>query len=193
MPTLVARIALTGTKEEISPARRAVVDEIRAWGVTLDDETAEVIRLIASELITNALVYGEGPVSIGLYHRPGSLVMDVLDGNPCPPLMRCAGAEDESGRGLALVEFFAAKSGWEPVERGKRVWAEIPLPLQTPVAPAAVDLADIEPGTSPRTRSATPAVSASARMAIQRSRFVSSRKPRRFSGGWAQADQRAEW
>jgi len=54
MPTLVTRIVLAGTEEKVSPARRSVVEKVRAWGVPLEDETADAIRLVASELITNA-------------------------------------------------------------------------------------------------------------------------------------------
>ncbi|NEC92369.1 ATP-binding protein [Streptomyces sp. SID12501] len=138
MPTLVTRIVLAGTEGEVSPARRAVVDQVRAWGVPLDDETADTIRLVASELITNGVVHGEGPVTVVLYHRPGSLVIEVLDGNPGAPTLRCAQAEDESGRGVALVDFLAVRSGWEPVGRGKRVWAQLVIPKPAPAVRAAV-------------------------------------------------------
>ncbi|GAU65237.1 hypothetical protein SSP35_01_05750 [Streptomyces sp. NBRC 110611] len=138
MPTLVARIALAGAKEEVSAARRKVVDQVRAWGVPLDDETTDVIRLIASELITNAVVHGQGAVTIWLYHRPGRLVIEVLDINANAPLMSCAGETDEGGRGLALVDFFAVRSGWQPVEDGKRVWAEVAIPRPVPSMRVAV-------------------------------------------------------
>ncbi|MFJ6665573.1 ATP-binding protein [Streptomyces sp. NPDC091383] len=85
MPTLVHRFVLAGEEREVSLARRTVVDKVRAWGVPLDDETADAIRLVASELISNAVVHGEGPDTVTLYHRPGRMVIDVLDANPgCP-------------------------------------------------------------------------------------------------------------
>jgi anti-sigma regulatory factor (Ser/Thr protein kinase) len=136
MSTLVARIVLTGTEDEVSPARRAVVEKVRVWGVPLDDETADVIRLVASELITNAVVHGEGSVTVGLYHRPGCVVIDVLDGSPQVPQVSTAGDGDESGRGMALVGFLAARSGREPTARGKRVWAEIVIPEPLPAVHA---------------------------------------------------------
>lgn len=138
MPTLVARIALTCTPAEVAPARRAVVERVRAWGVPLNDEAVDTIGLVASELITNAVVHGRGPVSVALYHRPGHLIIDVLDGNRAVPLVGAAGHEDEGGRGVALVCQLAERSGWELTELGKRVWAEIALPKQAPVIRAAV-------------------------------------------------------
>ncbi|HEY8986564.1 MAG TPA: ATP-binding protein [Streptomyces sp.] len=100
MPTLVHRFVLAGGEREVSLARRKVVDKVCTWGVSLDDETADAIRLIASELIANAVVHGEGPVTVALYHRSGRLVIDVLDGNPVAPQTSCAQADDENGRGL---------------------------------------------------------------------------------------------
>uniref|UniRef100_A0AAU1U577 ATP-binding protein n=1 Tax=Streptomyces sp. NBC_00119 TaxID=2975659 RepID=A0AAU1U577_9ACTN len=110
---------------------------MRAWGVHLDAETADAIRLVVSELITNAVLHGEGPITVELCHRPGSLVIGVLDSNPGVPEASCPDAEAESGRGLGLVGFLAVQSGWEPVERGKRVWAEIALPKSAPATRAA--------------------------------------------------------
>ncbi|GHB80979.1 hypothetical protein GCM10010397_59790 [Streptomyces spinoverrucosus] len=104
----------------------------------LDDETADAIRLVASELITNAVVHGEGLVTVALYHRPGRLVIDVLDENPAAPQVSCALADDESGRGLVLVELLASRCAWEPVGQGKRVWAEIALPKAATAIRAAV-------------------------------------------------------
>lgn len=138
MPTLVHRFVLAGGEREVSLARRKVVDKVCTWGVPLDDETADAIRLIASELIANAVVHGEGPVTVALYHRSGRLVIDVLDGNPAAPQTSYAQAEDESGRGLTLVELLASRCGWEPAGRGKRVWAEIKLPEAAPAVRAAV-------------------------------------------------------
>ncbi|MFE4756577.1 ATP-binding protein [Streptomyces mirabilis] len=138
MPTLVHRFVLAGEEREVSLARRKVVDKVRAWGVPLNDDTADAIRLVASELITNAVVHGEGPVTVALYHRPGRLVIDVLDDNPAAPQASCAQVDDESGRGLELVELLASRCAWEPVGQGKRVWAEIAIPKAAPAIRAAV-------------------------------------------------------
>jgi anti-sigma regulatory factor (Ser/Thr protein kinase) len=138
MPTLVHRFVLAGAKREVPLVRRKVVDRVRMWGVAMDDETADAIRLVASELITNAVVHGEGPVTVALYHRPGRLVIEVLDGNPSAPQRSCAQSDDESGRGLALVGLLASRCAWEPSGCGKRVWAEIALPLAAPAVRGAV-------------------------------------------------------
>ncbi|MFI1964619.1 ATP-binding protein [Streptomyces pathocidini] len=138
MSTLVHRFVLASEEREVSLARRKVVDKVRAWGVPLNDDTADAIRLVASELITNAVIHGEGPVTVALYHRPGRLVIDVLDDDPAAPQASCAQSDDESGRGLALVELLASRCAWEPAGQGKRVWAEITLPKAAPAIRAAV-------------------------------------------------------
>ena len=138
MPTLIHRFALAGEEWEVPLARCKVVDKVRTWGVPLNDETADAIRLVASELITNAVVHGEGPVTVTLYHRTDRLVIDVVDCNSAAPLTSCARSGDESGRGLALVELLASHYAWEPAGRGKRVRAEITLPTAAPAIRAAV-------------------------------------------------------
>lgn len=138
MATLVTRLVFAGKEEEVPRARRAVLDRVRAWGVPLDDETVDAVRLVASELVTNAVVHGEGPVTVVLHHRPGRLVIEVLDKSPAMPRMGCAQAAEESGRGLELVNLLAARWGWEPCDSGKRVWAEIALRSSVPAVGAAV-------------------------------------------------------
>ncbi|WP_232626792.1 ATP-binding protein [Streptomyces alfalfae] len=115
-----------------------VVDKVRAWGVPLDDETADEISLVASELVTNAVIHGGGPVTVTLRHRPGNLVIDVLDGNTRAPRARYPDTEEEGGRGLILVGFLAVRSGWEPAAGGKHVWAEMELPKAAPAVRASV-------------------------------------------------------
>ncbi|MEW2622721.1 ATP-binding protein [Streptomyces sp. NPDC048106] len=154
MLTLVSHLALTGTKEEVSPARRRIVAKVREWGVPLDDETADAIRLVASELITNAMVHGSGPITVTLSHSSGSLVIDVLDTNSKVPKSGCLEAEDEGGRGLVLVDFLAARSGWKRVQGGKHVWAEIALPKSDPADEAAA-LSQFSGARSPSSRGRT--------------------------------------
>ncbi|MFE0135835.1 ATP-binding protein [Streptomyces sp. NPDC059037] len=86
--------------------------------------------------MTNAVVHSEGLVLVGLYYHPGEgrLLLVVHDGNCGPPRRQNATADDESGRGLALVDFFASRNGWEPTERGKKVWAEFDLPVPATTA-----------------------------------------------------------
>jgi len=138
MSTIVHRFVLAGTESDVLFARRKVIDQVHTWGVPMDDEKADAIRLAASELITNAVDHGKGPVTVTLYLRSGSLVIDVLDSNSSAPQMSWAQDEDESGRGLALVDLLALRCAWAPCEYGKHVWVEIELPMTAPAIRAAV-------------------------------------------------------
>ncbi|MDT9689483.1 ATP-binding protein [Streptomyces sp. P9(2023)] len=138
MPTLVTRFDITGTSSEVPAARRAIVEKTRAWGVPLDDDTACTVGVVASELVTNAVVHTTGAVTVSLYHQPGRLLIEVLDTSSDAPLAHEAGVGEEHGRGMELVGALAASTGWQHVERGKRVWAEIAVPKPPPLLRAAV-------------------------------------------------------
>ncbi|MFG2716896.1 ATP-binding protein [Streptomyces sp. NPDC048416] len=138
MPTLITRFAIAGVEEDVSPARRKVVESARTWGLPLDAETTDAIRLVASELISNAVIHGAGPITVVLYHGAGKLVIVVSDRDQTAPVASCPGAGDENGRGLTLVAHFALDFGWELLTHGKRVWAEIELPKPPPAIRAAV-------------------------------------------------------
>ncbi|MEV6841399.1 ATP-binding protein [Streptomyces sp. NPDC051133] len=137
MPTLVHRFVLAGIESEVPLARREIVDKVRAWGVPLNEDTTDAIRLAASELITNAVIHGAGPITVTLSNWPRRLGIEVLDGDPSVPRTRCAQADDENGRGLALVRLLAARCAWEPARPGKRVRAEMALPMAVEASPAA--------------------------------------------------------
>jgi hypothetical protein len=84
------------------------------------------------------LVHGVGPITVTLSDRPGRLVIDVLDSDPSVPRTERARADDVNGRGLALVRLLSTRCAWEPVGSGKRVWAEMALPVAVEASPAAV-------------------------------------------------------
>ncbi|MEU6502758.1 ATP-binding protein [Streptomyces californicus] len=128
MSALATRLVLVGKEEEVPFARRTIVERLRALEGSLDEETTDTIRLIVSELVSSAVVHGEGPVTITVLARPGGLLIDVRDGALDVPRMGNFGAENERGRGLALVCALSVRSGWEPFGCGKRVWAEVELP-----------------------------------------------------------------
>lgn len=129
-----ARILVPGDPSAVAFARDRILTYVRAWEVPLDEEIREGVRLVASELITNAVVHGGGFATVGLYYADGRLLLVVHDGNPGEARREYATGDDEAGRGLALVEFLATRSGWEPTARGKKVWAEFDVPTPMPTA-----------------------------------------------------------
>lgn len=119
-----ARIAVPGDPSAVAFARDRVITQIQAWGVRLGEEKRNAVKLVASELITNAVVHAGGFVTVGLYLSEDRLLLVVHDDNPEPPNRQNVAEDDEGGRGLALVDFLAARNGWEPTNNGKKVWAE---------------------------------------------------------------------
>ncbi|MFD9789500.1 ATP-binding protein [Streptomyces sp. NPDC059070] len=127
-----ARISVSTLPGQVAGVRDQVVRQVGAWGVPFDDDTEEIIRLVPSELVTNAVVHAGGEVTVALYHHPGHLVIDVLDDSPTPPIHRTAETWEECGRGLELVDALAVSTGWEPTKSGKSVWALLKVPASAP-------------------------------------------------------------
>jgi two-component sensor histidine kinase len=96
---------------------------------------AETAELVVSELVTNGLkasvptldAKAGRQVSLLLEANVrGSLVVQVWDGHPDPPVRREAGPDDESGRGLLIVDELCDNWGWywpDGGGGGKWVWA----------------------------------------------------------------------
>ncbi|PWI43956.1 histidine kinase [Streptomyces sp. ICBB 8177] len=107
----------------VAPARAACMRQLAAWGL---DDAAFAAELILSELITNAVRYGQPPITVRLL-RDRTLTCEVSDGAGTSPRVRRASALDEGGRGLFLVAQFAQRWGVRYTTNGKVVWSEQPL------------------------------------------------------------------
>ncbi|WP_128378546.1 ATP-binding protein [Streptomyces cavernae] len=140
--------------------RRILRASLTHWGRPDLVETAE---LLLSELATNALHYGTGPdIGVRFSLQGDHLKIDVNDGSPLRPEPRCAGPDDESGRGLLLVESLA--DAWGVSDDGTTTWFTLPLtegpsdmepaaatapvvreiPLDLPADPSATGLARVQ-------------------------------------------------
>ncbi|MHB9857228.1 SpoIIE family protein phosphatase [Streptomyces sp. YIM S03343] len=108
----------------VAEVRASVVARLSEWGL---DELAFTTELILSELVTNALRYGRGPISVRLL-RDRTLICEVTDASTTSPHLRYAASTDEGGRGLFLVAQLAERWGTRYMPGGKVIWAEQPLP-----------------------------------------------------------------
>ncbi|WP_380159641.1 ATP-binding protein [Kineococcus sp. R86509] len=80
-------------------------------------------ELLVSELITNGVRYGAAPLVMQLIcEGPAGLRISVSDAGPGEPAPRQAGIDDESGRGMTLVDVLSKEWGVEASEAGKTVW-----------------------------------------------------------------------
>src|SRR5215208_7978114 len=111
----------------------AAVSEARSWaaGVThglLDRDQAQSLRLIVSELVTNALRHGtEGErIDLAVTPKPEFLCVQVTDDGPgLAPRPRALESEEEGGFGLFFVEQLARRWGVTRENRRTRVWFEL--------------------------------------------------------------------
>jgi hypothetical protein len=97
-------------------------------------DTAEgAVKLVTSELVTNAVLYGEPPVSIRLACAEREIRVEVADGNDQKPVI----SGSHEGLGLLLVRKVANDWGTLGTTSGKIVWCAVPtgiLPLPVPRA-----------------------------------------------------------
>ncbi|MEU8716533.1 SpoIIE family protein phosphatase [Streptomyces sp. NPDC001414] len=113
------------------PARRDAPARARAhvralllrWGTR--DGTRDNAVLLASELVTNAVRFATGPVTVRLIRSGHALLLEVGDtGNGRPRLSR-GGPFDDAGRGLHVVHKLTTRWGVRWTDAGKVVWAEV--------------------------------------------------------------------
>ncbi|MFF8870290.1 SpoIIE family protein phosphatase [Streptomyces massasporeus] len=109
----------------------ALVGEVRASAMRWLserglDETAFAAELILSELITNAIRHGAGPIRVRLLYRK-TLICEVSDASNTAPHLRRAASTDEGGRGLFLVAQLSQSWGTRYLPEGKVIWAECGL------------------------------------------------------------------
>ncbi|GHK00787.1 SpoIIE family protein phosphatase [Streptomyces sp. NPDC003753] len=108
----------------VGRAREYARGQLLSWDL---EPLVDTTELLVSELVTNALRYGEGEIRLRLL-LDRTLVCEVWDAGLVQPRRRRARDTDEGGRGLQLVGMLSAAWGSRRTPRGKTVWFELPLP-----------------------------------------------------------------
>ena len=104
---------------ELSGARAVV----RRAAADVDADLADAAELVASELLTNALLHGGGRGVLVVTTVDDRLHLAVQDGEPRAPVVAVASESSMTGRGLRLVAALSAEWGVRPRSGGKEVWA----------------------------------------------------------------------
>lgn len=135
-----ASVTLPSDPASVSAARKYVSSILAEWGLPGETEAADTVRLIVSELATNAVQHtrGESPtfrVDIEL-DRDEQLRIGVTDSHPRYPKRLPAAVQQDNGRGLVIIRWLTMECGGRlsvtpTPEGGKTVW--IALPWTAPV------------------------------------------------------------
>ncbi|MGW7825302.1 ATP-binding SpoIIE family protein phosphatase, partial [Streptomyces puniciscabiei] len=111
-------------------ARHFIREQLHSWGF---DAVADELELMASEVVTNALIHADSSVDLRLREYPDHLRLEVRDADPTPPVPAPIMASEEAnqtsehGRGLIIVDGLATQWGNSPSGRGKTVWLEVAI------------------------------------------------------------------
>jgi signal transduction histidine kinase/DNA-binding response OmpR family regulator len=104
----------------VADARSFVTSTLLEWRIS--GAVAHDVVLLASELVTNAIVHGRPPIELRLRRTAAHIVLSVADHAAYLPRRLRPTSEDEHGRGLQLVALLADRWGTRPTPDGKSVW-----------------------------------------------------------------------
>ncbi|MGA5265775.1 ATP-binding protein [Streptomyces lydicamycinicus] len=113
-----------------SRARRLVREQLARWEL---NELADTTELLVSELVTNALAHGCGPIRLcmSLSCQNRTLRCAIVDACPALPRLSLTQQDEEHGRGLFLLDRLAARWGSRRTAVGKTVWFEVRTSIST--------------------------------------------------------------
>lgn len=105
----------------------------RSW---LDESCADqsawpavrkVVELLLSEVVANAVLHGQGEITVEVSCTANGVEVTVSDHGPGRPSVRQVPASATGGRGMALVDALASRWGVtsHPGGAGKTVWFSV--------------------------------------------------------------------
>ena len=114
-------IDLPGEPVAVPTARRFLTAELSEVPV----ETLEDAKLVVTELVTNALLHGQPPLTLRVAQKGEQLRVEVQDASRVMPVIPRPNHDAMTGRGLGLVAALSSTWGVEPTAHGKVIWAEL--------------------------------------------------------------------
>ncbi len=119
--------------DDVGPSRHWARGHLEESGVT--GSRLELLALLVSELVTNAVEHAWPPVVLSVDVSAARIRVEVTDGNRDVPILRIAGANSDSGRGVWLIDQLASRWGTDIDHENhtKAVWFELHADDERPV------------------------------------------------------------
>jgi anti-sigma regulatory factor (Ser/Thr protein kinase) len=117
-------VRLLGEPRDVSIARSFLRRCLDEGGIDGEGDNAVSVM---SELVTNAVVHGLGPVDVEVVLCPDCVELHVSDSGRRLPSERFAQSEDEDGRGLGIVRTLSREFSIVATDTGNTVSAIVPL------------------------------------------------------------------
>jgi anti-sigma regulatory factor (Ser/Thr protein kinase) len=118
------RHRLPAVPETVPHARRAAAAAMDA-GVPVQEPVRSDVLLVVSELVSNAVRHGEGPIDLAVEVSTSHVHVEVTDQGDARPQPARPAAMSQSGRGLLIVDSIADAWGVSVEPHGKTVWADL--------------------------------------------------------------------
>jgi anti-sigma regulatory factor (Ser/Thr protein kinase) len=106
------------------PAARRFVSQTTTS--LLDDTDRYTAELLASELVTNAVLHARTPLQVGITSWPDRILVAVGDDQQTGPVSPAHDLDRPSGRGILLVEAMSQQWGFTSHAAGKTTWFFLP-------------------------------------------------------------------
>jgi anti-sigma regulatory factor (Ser/Thr protein kinase) len=109
--------------ESVAGARHFVRD-------LLSDQPREIVEaaeLMTSELSTNCVRHARSDFELAIHLSRDEIRVEVSDRGRGQPVLRSPTPQEQSGRGLRIVQELSAAWGIIPSPNGKLVWFTLPL------------------------------------------------------------------
>ena len=120
-------VVLPVERRSVATGRHWVVRTAAERGVT--GMANQVVELLSSELLANAVLHGpdEGAIGVEVIADGTTLRVSVTDRSPLNPVVLQHEPSAPNGRGMAIVEAMSSRWGVEEQGTGKTVWFELDL------------------------------------------------------------------
>jgi anti-sigma regulatory factor (Ser/Thr protein kinase) len=119
-------MAFPAATASVGRARHTITAHLEGLGCCSD--SIECATLLTSELATNAVRHAvSDEFTLDVDVLDGTVHVRIGDGDLRPPTLRTCGPDDESGRGLELLDRLSARWGVRGEPAGKAVWFELPF------------------------------------------------------------------